>query len=69
MDTLKLKDYEILLSKLNDKQFKYLYNIMHLIKIGQIPFYHFLCGKSGAGKSLLMHAIYNTIVKYFHKKV
>jgi len=68
MDTLKLKDYEILLSKLNDKQFKYLYNIMHLIRIGQIPFYHFLCGKSGAGKSLLMHAIYNTIVKYFHKK-
>lgn len=39
-----------------------------MVKIGNFPFYNFLTGGTGVGKSLLITCLYQAITRYFAKR-
>ena len=52
---------------LNEKQKEFFY-ILHQIKTTGIPFYCFLSGGAGVGKSHLTKALYQAAVKYYNTR-
>lgn len=62
-----MQDNELidLLSTLNKKQTKYIVNIMHKFKQRKLPFYDFIAGQAGVGKSLLVRAVFQVLNRYF----
>ncbi len=62
-----LKDYENLMTMLNEKQRKYLINLINIFKGNKDPFYDFITGGAGVGKSKLIDAIYQTMIREFTK--
>ena len=59
-------DYNRLMCGLNDKQQIYMMNFVRLIKAKE-PFYHFIRGGAGTGKSFLIKAIFQTLVRLVEK--
>lgn len=55
-------EYLKLIRELNDKQKKFLLNILHLVKTTNEPFYHFLSG-AGVGKSHVITSIVQTYLR------
>jgi len=58
------RDYYELMSRLNPKQQIYIMNFINDMKSGQ-QFCHFIRGGSGTGKSFLIKAIYQTLIRYY----
>ncbi|CAC5420340.1 unnamed protein product [Mytilus coruscus] len=56
-------DYRELVRKLNDEQKRYFYHVMHWFKIKDDPLYNFLSGGAGVGKSVLISAIYQSLIR------
>ena len=46
--------YDIIVQMLNKKQREFFYHVLHLIKTSEKPFYAFLSGGGGVGKSHLI---------------
>ena len=58
-------EYQRLVQKLNKRQREFFYYALHLIKTsGDKPFYAFLSGGGGVGKSHLIKSIYQAALKY-----
>ena len=51
---------------LNSKQKEFFYHILHLVKTNTEPFYIFLSGGAGVGKSVLIKTIYQALLKYLN---
>jgi hypothetical protein len=66
-DQLNDHDYYDIVNSLNEKQQDYLMHVLSCFKLGEIPFYHFISGEAGVGKSRLIKAIYQTLIRYFRR--
>ena len=53
---------------LNKQQKEFFYHILHLIKTSNDPFYCFLSGGAGVGKSHLTKALYQAALKYYNTR-
>lgn len=60
--------YRGMVQKLNREQKEFFYHVLHLIKISDNPFYSFLSGGAGVGKSHLTKCLYQTALKYYNTK-
>ena len=57
-----------MVQKLNKEQKEFLAHILHLIKTSEEPFYSFLSGGGGVGKSHLTKSIYQAALKYYNSR-
>ena len=57
-------DYFNLMCQLNREQHIYMMNFLFNIKNLSVPFYHYVGGGAGVGKSYLIQAIYQTYIRY-----
>lgn len=62
-DQLVYEEYLALLDSLNVKQRDYLMHLMHKFKTNQLPIYDFISGGAGVGKSQLIKAIYQSLLR------
>ena len=51
---------------LNSEQKQFFYHILKLVKSQLLPFYIFLSGGAGVGKSVLTRSIYQSLLKFFN---
>ena len=56
-------DYRQMVQTLNKDQKEFFYHILHQIKTSESPFYYFLSGGAGVGKSHLTKALYQAALK------
>ena len=61
-------EYRGLVQMLNKKQREFFYHALHLIKTSEKPFYAFLSGGGGVGKSHLIKPIYQAALKYYNSR-
>ncbi len=59
-------EYRGLVQMLNKKQREFFYHALHIIKTSDKPFYAFLSGSGGVGKSHLIKSIYQAALKYYN---
>ena len=53
---------------LNKKQREFFYHALHLMNVSDNPFYAFLSGSGGVGKSHLIKLIYQASLKHYNKR-
>ena len=68
LNELQDDDYRKMVQKLNRKQKEFFYHVLHLIKTSENPFYCFLSGGAGIGKSHLTKSLYQAALKYYNTK-
>ena len=61
-------EYRGLVQMLNKRQREFFYHALHLIKTSEKPFYAFLSGGGGVGKSRLIKSIYQAALKYYNSQ-
>ncbi|CAF4175172.1 unnamed protein product, partial [Rotaria sordida] len=59
-------DYQRLMRSLNNNQRRYILNVMNLIKNGDKQCFHFINGGAGVGKSTLIKAVYQSILRFYN---
>ena len=52
---------------LSHEQLTFVYDTIHLLKTSSTPFFRFLSGGAGVGKSFVIQALYQTALKYLNK--
>lgn len=62
------EEYRRLIQTLNKEQKEFFYHILHLIKTSDEPFYCFVSGGAGVGKSHLTKAMYQATLKYYNTR-
>lgn len=62
-------DFMCLTRNLNEKQKVFFYHVLNKIKNDDFPFYCFLTGGAGVGKSVLITALYQAITRYYTKSL
>ena len=60
-------DYLMLMRSLNEKQRRFVLHNLHLFKTSDDPFYSFLSGGAGVGKSHVIKAIVQSFLEFFSK--
>ena len=68
LNELQDQEYRQLVQTLNQKQKEFFYHILHLVKTSDKPFYYFLSGGAGVGKSQLIKSLYQAALKYYNSK-
>lgn len=66
-DMISDKDYLDLCDSLNEKQRDYLMHILNCFETNEVPVYHFISGGAGVGKSRLIKAVYQTLIRLFRR--
>lgn len=66
MNELPDDDYRQMVQTLSKDQKELSYHILHEIKGSESPFYCFLSGGAGVGKSHLTKALYQAALKYYN---
>ena len=61
-------EYRGFVQSLNKKQKEFFQHALHFIKTSDNPFYAFLSGDRGVGKSHLIKSIYQAAIKYYNSK-
>jgi chromosomal replication initiation ATPase DnaA len=61
-------EYRRMIQTLNKEQNEFFYHTLHLIKTSDKPFYSFLSGGAGVGKSHLTKPIYQAALKYYNTR-
>ena len=61
-------DYRQMVQSLNKEQKEFFYHILHQIKMSETPFYCFLSGGAGVGKSHLTKTLYQAALKYYNTR-
>ena len=61
-------EYRAFVQMLNKKQREFFYHALHLMKTSDKPFYAFVSGAGGVGKSHLIKSIYQAALKYYNAK-
>lgn len=64
-DQLDVEAYLDLCNSLNEKQRDYLMHIINQFKSNSLPVYHFISGGAGVGKSKLIQAVYQSLLRVF----
>ena len=59
------QDYHLLVNNLNTKQKQFFYHVLHWCKTKSEPLYTFLTGGAGVGKSQVLKALYNALLRYY----
>lgn len=59
--------FRTLMRSLNEGQRKIVLEVLHRIKTGKLPFYLFLSGGAGVGKSHVITAIVQSVLRYVNK--
>lgn len=67
-DQISSDEYFELCDSLNDKQRDYLMDIISTFKSNQLPIYNFVSGGAGVGKSRLIKAIYQSLIRTFRSE-
>lgn len=62
------REYYDLCDSLNAKQKDYLMHVLNLFKLKETPFYHFISGGAGVGKSRLIKAVFQTVTRLFRSE-
>jgi hypothetical protein len=58
-----LKDFHDLITSLNREQYEYFFHIVDMIKKSNEPFYEFVDGQAGTGKTNLLNATQHNLIK------
>ena len=58
-------EYNELMRKLNQGQRTYLMGLKDIVESNQLPIYHLITGGAGVGKSVLIKAIHQTLIRYY----
>ena len=61
-------EYRLMVQKLTREQKEFFLHVLHLIKTSNKPFYCFLSGGDGVGKSHLTKSIYQAALKYYNSR-
>ena len=61
-------EYRRMVQMLNREQKEFFYHVLHLTKTSDEPFYCFLSGGAGVGKSHLTKALYQAALKYYNTR-
>ena len=61
-------EYRTMVQSLNKRQKEFFQHALHFIKTSDNPFYAFLSGGGGVGKSHLIKSIYQAAIKYYNTK-
>ena len=61
-------EYRCMVQMLNREQKEFFYHVLHLTKTSDEPFYCFLSGGAGVGKSHLTKALYQAALKYYNTR-
>lgn len=56
-----------LVRNLNEKQRTFFYHVLHKVKNDSLPFYCFLTGGAGVGKSIVTTSLYQAVTRYYSK--
>lgn len=67
-DQLRDGEYFQLCDTLNEKQRDYLLHVLNNFKLNDIPLYHFVSGGAGVGKSRLIKAVYQSIIRTYRSE-
>ncbi|CAF4715937.1 unnamed protein product, partial [Rotaria sp. Silwood2] len=59
-------EYQQRMRSLNNNQRRYTLNVMNSIKNGDKQFFHFINGGTGVGKSTLIKAVYQSILRFYN---
>ncbi|CAF4817761.1 unnamed protein product, partial [Rotaria socialis] len=59
-------EYQRMMRGLNYSQRKYTLNVMNLIKNGDKESFYFINGGAGVGKSTLIKAVYQSILRFYN---
>ena len=62
------QEYREMVQTLNKKQKEFFYHSLHQIKTSDKPFYSYLSGGAGVGKSHLTKSIYQAALKYYNTR-
>ena len=62
------EEHRTMVQSLNKKQKEFFQHALHFIKTRDNPFYAFLSGGGGVGKSHLIKSIYQAAIKYYNTK-
>lgn len=68
MNELPDDEYRHIVQTLNKEQKEFFYHVLHLIKTSEEPFYCFLSGGAGVGKSHVTKALYQAALKYYNTR-
>ena len=68
MNEIPDNEYRAMVQALNKKQKEFFYHALHFIKTTDNPFYSFLSGGGGVGKSHITKSIYQAALKYYNTK-
>ena len=68
MNELPDDEYRTIVQMLNKEQKEFFYHVLHLIKTSDEPFYCFLSGGAGVGKSHVTKALYQAAIKYYNTR-
>ena len=60
--------YRGMVQKLNREQKEFFYHVLHLVKTSDNPFYCFLSGGAGVGKSHLTKCLHQAALKYYNTR-
>lgn len=61
-------EFHSMVQTLNVKQKEFFYHVLNCIKTEQNPLYCFLSGGAGVGKSVLLRALHQALIKYLNHK-
>lgn len=67
-DEMPDEEYRQTIRSLNIEQLKFFYHVLHLVKTSNEPFYCFLSGGAGVGKSHLTKALFQAVYKYLNTR-
>ena len=59
--------YFLLIRSLNEKQMDFLYGLINYVKTVNKPFYYFLTGGAGTGKSVLIKSVFQTLTRWYNR--
>jgi ATP-dependent exoDNAse (exonuclease V) alpha subunit len=55
--------------KLNKGQRQYLMDFISRLRARETPFYHFISGSAGVGKSVLINAVYQSLLRVYREEI
>ncbi|KAK3102105.1 hypothetical protein FSP39_008803 [Pinctada imbricata] len=61
-------EYLSLIQSLNKEQRMFFCHVVHHFRTSDTPLYCFLSGGAGVGKTVVVHALYQALVRYFNKQ-
>jgi nucleoside-triphosphatase THEP1 len=67
-DMVSDREYYELVNSLNTKQHDHLMHVLNAFKLRDLPLYHFVSGEAGVGKSRLIKALYQSLMRHFNRE-